>query len=194
MQRTCLACGKVNEQANGSSSEACQDCGAIYAKVESARAAKRSTQKLPPIPPAWLDQPAQADVQGAPGRTGDVKSLRPSDVSPLAALVLASIIVAFFWWNLHRMANSDGGSFAPTPYTDGRAIAACKEFVEQRLKAPGSARYPAAPDVNGFGVGAWNVRGNVDSQNSFGAMLRMQFNCHLRLDEHGDHLVDLEME
>jgi len=42
MEKTCLKCGLVNEEAAGAPAEACPKCGAIYAKVEQASAAKQA--------------------------------------------------------------------------------------------------------------------------------------------------------
>lgn len=71
-------------------------------------------------------------------------------------------------------------NFAPTAYTY------CKHFTEKRLKAPASAQWPAfsaiAKDVENLGDGRFKVLAHVDSQNSFGAMLRSKVNCTVRKD------------
>ena len=61
------------------------------------------------------------------------------------------------------------------------AFIECKDFVKARLKAPSTAKFPwfeydATADDNGN----WLVKSHVDSQNSFGAMLRMQYLCTVR--------------
>lgn len=54
-----------------------------------------------------------------------------------------------------------------------------KSFVEQRLKAPATAKWQNPADVAAARVkgtkNKWIVQGYVDSQNSYGAMLRMQY-------------------
>lgn len=51
---------------------------------------------------------------------------------------------------------------------------ACKEFVDKRLKSPGSADY----NLTATNVGTrWTVVGTVDSENSFGASLRSRVEC-----------------
>ena len=65
------------------------------------------------------------------------------------------------------------------------ALDACitaHEFVEQTLKAPSTAKFPAchSSDVKikqqePLGRDVWTVTGYVDSQNSFGAMLRSTY-------------------
>lgn len=62
--------------------------------------------------------------------------------------------------------------------TDAEAIDVCQEWVKGNLKAPASAEFSGVelkrttPD--------WTVRGAVDSQNSFGAMLRNEWKCTIR--------------
>lgn len=60
----------------------------------------------------------------------------------------------------------------------------CKDFVTQRLKAPSTATFPAS---NSDGVTItkldsvqFRVNAYVDSQNSFGAMIRTQYSCTVR--------------
>ena len=66
---------------------------------------------------------------------------------------------------------------------------ACKELVKDRLKSPGSAKF-SGMDHRGD-VDEYTVTGSVDSQNSFGALIRSDFTCTVR--EQGDnwHLVSL---
>lgn len=55
------------------------------------------------------------------------------------------------------------------------AAVMCEEFVKDRLKSPVSAEFDTE---NGERVkGAWRVTGTVDSENSFGALIRNDFTC-----------------
>jgi hypothetical protein len=66
---------------------------------------------------------------------------------------------------------------------------ACREFVADNLKAPSTAEFPnynnfTAEKVNNKetetkGYIVYSVYGEVDSQNSFGAMLRSRFMCEV---------------
>lgn len=61
----------------------------------------------------------------------------------------------------------------------------CEAQVKARLKAPATANFvregreygPAASDASGK---TWIVRGNVDAQNGFGALIRNRYQCTLR--------------
>jgi hypothetical protein len=64
----------------------------------------------------------------------------------------------------------------------------CQDFVMDRLKAPSTAEFDT--DVSGVGP-EYTVTGTVDSENSFGAMLRSQFTCTVRGDGTTWHLVSL---
>ena len=63
------------------------------------------------------------------------------------------------------------------------ALAACQEDVRDRLKSPGSAVFPAFEDVQ-FELSTpttVEVESYVDSQNSFGALLRSEWQCTARV-------------
>jgi hypothetical protein len=61
---------------------------------------------------------------------------------------------------------------------DAHAAAVCEKFVAKRLKAPGSARYPSrAGSVVAGGGASSTVTSHVDSQNGFGALLRLNYTC-----------------
>ena len=57
-----------------------------------------------------------------------------------------------------------------------------REFVEQSLKSPGSAKYPweSSDDVTTYlGNQIYIVKSYVDSQNGFGALIRTNFTVKL---------------
>lgn len=99
-------------------------------------------------------------------------------------LMLAAAAVAL----LVMMVVSSLGSGSPVKTDRGgdlevqRAGAkiACQDMVRDRLKSPASAQFSG---VVASGAGPlFTVRGKVDSQNSFGAMLRSSFSCQLHFD------------
>lgn len=58
----------------------------------------------------------------------------------------------------------------------------CKQYVKARLIAPASAKFANQFDestVEEIRPGIWQINSFVDSQNSFGAMLRLNFVCTL---------------
>lgn len=59
------------------------------------------------------------------------------------------------------------------------AIVACEDFVKRNLKSPASAEF-TDESVMHLDKKNWKVLGSVDSQNSFGAMIRNEFNCEVR--------------
>lgn len=68
---------------------------------------------------------------------------------------------------------------------------ACEQFVDKRLKSPGSADYNLVATQDGT---LWTVTGTVDSENSFGASLRSTVRCSLRygVDSYRSLLVEVE--
>ncbi len=67
----------------------------------------------------------------------------------------------------------------------------CEDFVDDRLKSPGSAEFSAQRiDVIDPEKGRYDVTGVVDAENSFGALLRSNYRCELRLDGEKWHLLN----
>lgn len=61
--------------------------------------------------------------------------------------------------------------------SDVAAIYACEDAVAQNLKSPASADFNSSAS----GGGPWVVQGTVDSENSFGALLRSSFECSVTI-------------
>jgi hypothetical protein len=68
---------------------------------------------------------------------------------------------------------------ACTNDSDGSRLEACiaaEHFVDRQLASPGSASHQSCNDRDVSQDGnKWTVRGHVDSQNAFGAMLRSHY-------------------
>ena len=58
----------------------------------------------------------------------------------------------------------------------------CQLHIENRLKAPSSADFPASSLVNIQDVGnkVFEIRSYVDAQNAFGAMIRTKYFCKIQ--------------
>ncbi|WP_284536317.1 hypothetical protein [Nocardioides sp. T2.26MG-1] len=68
----------------------------------------------------------------------------------------------------------------------------CQQFVGKRLKSPGSADF-SGETVTENTDGSWTVSGDVDSQNSFGGLVRNSYTCKVRHTSGADwRLVDLQ--
>jgi hypothetical protein len=63
------------------------------------------------------------------------------------------------------------------------ATLACQEQVRARLKSPATAQFPPFPEVRGNEQGLAMVISHVDSQNSFGALLRTQWICEVDVSD-----------
>jgi hypothetical protein len=56
------------------------------------------------------------------------------------------------------------------------AISECQELVKDRLRSPGSASF-ADVEIEEIDDSYFEIRGSVDAQNGFGALLRASFKC-----------------
>ncbi len=102
----------------------------------------------------------------------------PSSKKGMGCLVVLGAVVIIII--IATIAGALSGS-GETPYDanwSGEAIAQCEDLVREDLKAPTTAEF----DTNATGDGTWTVTGTVDSENSFGAMLRADFQCTVIID------------
>jgi hypothetical protein len=67
-----------------------------------------------------------------------------------------------------------------------------QKFVNDRLKAPSTAKYPSSSDVSIKQTGnKWIVTGYVDAQNSFGAMIRQNYICEMEVSGKSWKLINV---
>jgi hypothetical protein len=71
-----------------------------------------------------------------------------------------------------------GGDDREGPTRSG-AETVCRQFVEDDLKAPASAEWGSTSASQLTGT-SWEVLGEVDAQNSFGAQVRTRFTCRAK--------------
>ena len=94
----------------------------------------------------------------------------------IMVLVMMTFSFGTGWAELNSMAEIEATTFA-------------KEFVKQALKSPTTAQFQNALDFRVSQLrdkkgnriqNAWEVSGYVDSQNSYGAMMRTNWNVKLK--------------
>lgn len=93
----------------------------------------------------------------------------------------------------------DGGSSSKTSLDDDNvhgAWAYTQQFVEKRLKSPGSAKFPFGgfQHASCLGNHRYNVDSYVDSENSFGAKIRTHFTAIIKETNSGWELESLNMK
>lgn len=71
-----------------------------------------------------------------------------------------------------------------------------KTYVKNNLKSPSTASFPGTFErikhIEEIGVGTYRILSWVDSQNAFGAILRTNFSCVVKIDSDKATLVSLE--
>lgn len=65
------------------------------------------------------------------------------------------------------------------PHDRATAYVMCQQWLEERLKSPASADYPfgGSAEMKDLGEGKYSIASYVDAQNSFGAMMRINYSC-----------------
>ena len=88
----------------------------------------------------------------------------------------------------------------PTSATESNnnamAYIMCQQFTEKRLTSPGSADWPfaGARSTTTLPANRYRVQTHVDSQNTFGAMLRTQVDCIVRVEGQEWFLESIALE
>jgi len=95
------------------------------------------------------------------------------------------VVMATTYFTAHQFASPDFPSLAKPNHDKFEAYVMSQQFVEDRLKSPSSAKFPARSTayIKHLGNGRYHVVAHVDSQNSFGAMIRNKFICELHTDD-----------
>lgn len=140
--------------------------------------------------PVWSQQP----VQQAP------QPRSPKGPSRRARIVLTSILGVCVLCIAVALLGAIVGKDKPgkpvdLTTADQRADAEviCQSFVRKQLKAPSTAKFPAAQGVVKDGA-TYTVTAGVDSQNAFSAMIRTPYTCVVHADGNDKwSLVDLKI-
>lgn len=103
-----------------------------------------------------------------------------------AFLLILFTVIFMILFILNHAGNKQISSINEVKYmpTDRDAYAMVKELLLNYLKAPTTAKFPNFNSVYKFQTspGVWEIEGYVDSQNSFGAMLRKRYKCTIVFD------------
>lgn len=102
------------------------------------------------------------------------------------------VAIGLFFWILTLTPNNN----KPSLTTSESAWYACRQFIEDRLKAPTTAKFEHynAAKVLVYANAEWRVFMVVDAENSFGAMIRSDFFCQLREEGENWRLLRIEEE
>lgn len=98
--------------------------------------------------------------------------------SPFTWLIAVCAVI----WMIGHF-GSNGGSSKPRAPDEIDAAIACKNFVEDRLKSPSTAKFPlVASKARPLGTNKFALVSYVDSQNGFGVIIRTDFKCIVYYD------------
>ena len=86
----------------------------------------------------------------------------------------------------------------PKPkHSPAEASVMAEQFAQKKLKSPGSAKFQSFLDqkIEDLGEGKYKISSYVDSQNSFGALVRNNYTCTLKyIDNNKWQLENLEFK
>lgn len=108
---------------------------------------------------------------GSSGRAGEVNKMARGCGLGCLGLIAFAIIIGLL----------DDGESKPASFQDKQLMAGrvCEKYVRASLKAPSTADFGDKQTVS-LGDDSFQVVGQVDAQNSFGAMIRNTYTCKTR--------------
>jgi hypothetical protein len=125
----------------------------------------------------------------------NIKEQKQKNVG-IGSIIFALVVLIFIVSSITNR-SPESISAATTPRLDKfNAKVECEKFILQRLKAPAGANFSPTSEliVTGAGNGPWTVFGYVDSQNSFGAMLRSRYTCTVVFNGDSVSLQNLQID
>jgi hypothetical protein len=144
----------------------------------------------------WTDHYAPAVQPPLPGTGPPGQGVAPT--KPTRGGLIAVLVIVLLLGGCMAIAVATGEDKADSPSTDtgsdddapdpddpdviGDDIGAqvvCQDFVERQLKAPSTADF-GDEEVEHIRGPVWEVVGEVDSENSFGAMIRNNYVCRVK--------------
>lgn len=131
-------------------------------------------------PSTWPATPAQPPPVGPP----PLPPVKSSKLRWWHWALVAAIAIAFAagaanetLGKLHQKGSGDR-----TDRSDAQLVASCHASVVAKLKAPSTATFPTYDQIGWLSETQAKVSGNVDAQNSFGAMIRQAYTCDATKD------------
>lgn len=117
----------------------------------------------------------------------------------MAKFVTYLLIVLFLLGGISKCASDDSTSDDNSIYRpDDEIYIYAENYVKENLKSPATAEFAGIYDshtsIIHLGEGKYKVSSYVDSQNSFGAMIRTKFTCTVIIGEEKVRCQDLKFE
>src|SRR5262245_38063453 len=100
----------------------------------------------------------------------DTPATKKLDRTTMYALIVLAVVGLIVWAISAKQNN-------PETTRSNTAAQACEDAVKDQLKAPSTAKFTNERYTDSDP--SWLVTGDVDAQNSFGAMIRSHFTCDL---------------
>ncbi|MBM0277797.1 hypothetical protein [Micromonospora tarensis] len=131
------------------------------------------------------DDQAHIPQQATPAQRTDEPAPAPSRPTARRWLWIAAAVLVV-------LAIAGGTAYALMPSDEDNAVEQCQTAVSAKLKSPATAKYAddvtVASEDGNFGS-YYEVTGEVDAENGFGALVRGDYRCKVNLEKDGSWLV-----
>ncbi|MDA3781036.1 MAG: hypothetical protein PF487_12565 [Bacteroidales bacterium] len=125
-----------------------------------------------------------------------------SNIKLIAGLITAAIFIGLFFGVKSMFTSDSDGNNVTNSYNDSRtnkqlAYNYAMDFVKERLKSPSSAEFPSLFDrqkhITELSSTVYVINSWVESQNSFGAMIKTKFSCRIKISNDAVSISDLKL-
>jgi len=123
-----------------------------------------------------------------------VENKEKPKIKPIGCLVWIAVLVLIFFCIASCRGSAEETSTEPDKID---AYIMSQQFVETKLKAPATAKFPRFQDsfVKEIGENRYKVSAYVDAENSFGAKIRVKYFCVLKhIGDDKWELEDIELK
>jgi hypothetical protein len=160
----------------------CKHCGEFLNKDEQANE-KKSGLKSFKLGKADKEKKKFFNLSSAKNKTGKSNKLE-TPTEKVVAVVIGALIIYFVFSNLYSAVTDKKTSFFNSEGNNnknqGDVAAICAQnYIKMFLKSPGSAKFPWNLTSTSLGGNKYKVENYVDSQNSFGALIRTYYSCNV---------------
>ena len=115
--------------------------------------------------------------------TKQIKIPISSRTEKILSILIVPVILFTFAYMLFFSGGESTSSTKPYTPDEIELHTEAQQFVRQGLKSPSTAEFPVLPyEAGDLGGGRYRIVSYVDSQNSFGAMLRSDWSVLMRLE------------
>ncbi len=159
----------------------------------------RKVSDLAPTCPHCGADPRQSpptkNIQNSESKASDssIKKVPKPRIGMILGLFAGALLFGFVMITLCPKTLFSSSGNQQLKQEKAAALKFCQGYVKSRLKAPATAVFPGEDAVVAYGNQRYDVHSSVDSQNSFGALIRTRFTCKAQIKKGQWEVLSLDI-